>query len=106
MIRFLIRLMGLFLLALAFIFVVYDGIRSISDGNILFTTAQQIWNITNDDSLRAFQSAIERIAGGEFWRFGVVPILNQPASVLSCVLGVVLIVVGQKKKPLIGYARD
>ena len=37
MIRFLLRFIGLLLLALAFIFVVYDGIRSISDGSILLT---------------------------------------------------------------------
>ena len=37
MIRFLLRFVGLLLLALGFIFLVYDGIRSISDGSILLT---------------------------------------------------------------------
>ena len=37
MIRFLLRSIGLLLLALGFIFLVYDGIRSISDGTILLT---------------------------------------------------------------------
>ena len=39
MIRFLLRFVGLLLLALGFIFLVYDGIRSISDGGILLTKA-------------------------------------------------------------------
>ncbi len=34
------------------------------------------------------------------------PILDQPASAVFGVLGVILIVLGRKKKPLIGYARD
>jgi hypothetical protein len=33
MIRFLLRFIGLLLLALAFIFLIYDGIRSISNGS-------------------------------------------------------------------------
>jgi hypothetical protein len=106
MIRFLFRFVGLLLLALAFIFVVYDGIRSISDGNVLLTTTQQIWNIVDDSSLQAFQVLIERFAGVDIWRFGLVPLLNQPVSALFFVLGVVLIVLGRKKRPLIGYARD
>ena len=36
----------------------------------------------------------------------IAPILEQPASAVSCILGVILIVLGRKKKPLIGYARD
>jgi hypothetical protein len=106
MIRFLFRFAGLLLLALAFIFVIYDGIRSISDGSILLTTSHQIWNATDDSSLKAFQAMVERYAGADIWQFGVVLILNQPASALFCVLGAVLIVLGRKKKPLIGYARD
>ena len=106
MIRFLFRFVGLLLLALAFIFVVYDGIRSISDGGILLTTTQQIWNATHDRSLQAFQAMVEHYGGADVWQFGVAPILNQPASALFAVLGVVLIVLGRKKKPLIGYARD
>jgi len=106
MIRFLFRFVGLLLLALAFIFVVYDGIRSISDGGILLTTTRYIWNVVHDRSLQAFQAVIEHYAGADVWQFGVAPILNQPASALFAALGVVLIVLGRKKKPLIGYARD
>ncbi len=40
MIRFLFRFIGLLLLALAFIFVIYDGIQSISDGGLLFTKVE------------------------------------------------------------------
>ena len=46
MIRFFLRFVGLLLLALAFIFLIYDGIRSISDGGMLLTKASDIWNIS------------------------------------------------------------
>ena len=60
----------------------------------------------NDRSLAAFQTLVERHAGPDIWQVGIAPILEQPASAVSCVLGVILIVLGRKKKPLIGYARD
>ena len=106
MIRFVLRFIGLLLLALGFIFLVYDGIRSISDGSILITKTSYVWSIVNDTSLQSFQAMIERRAGPDVWQFGIFPILEQPASAVAVVLGVVLIVLGRKKKRLIGYARD
>ena len=106
MIRFLLRFVGLMLLALAFIFVVYDGIRSISDGGLLFTRASYVWNVIHDRSLQSFRAAIEQYAGVDIWKLAVSPILDQPAALVFGVIGVVLIVLGRKKKPLIGYARD
>jgi hypothetical protein len=106
MIRFFLRFVGLLLLALAFIFLVYDGIRSISDGGILLTKASDIWNILNDRTLAAFQTWVEGHAGAKIWQAGIAPVLNQPASAVAGVLGVILTVMGRKKKPLIGYARD
>jgi hypothetical protein len=106
MIRFVLRFVGLLLLALGFIFLVYDGIRSISDGNVLLTRTTEVWNAVNDRSLVAFQALVEQRAGPDIWQVAVAPLLNQPASAAACVLGVLLIVLGRKKKPLIGYARD
>jgi hypothetical protein len=106
MIRFLCRFVGLLLLALAFIFVVYDGIRSISDGDLLLTKVSYVWNSIHDGSLQALQAKVERFAGPEVWKGINLVVLDQPASAVFCVLGVLLILLGRKKKPLIGYARD
>jgi hypothetical protein len=105
MIRFLLRFVGLLLLALGFIFLVYDGIRSISDGSILLTRTSEVWNVVHDRSLAALQALVERHAGPDIWQI-LARILEQPASAAACILGVILIVLGRKKKPLIGYARD
>jgi len=106
MIRFLLRFAGLLLLALAFIFVVYDGMKSIADGGIFLTRLSQIWTDIHAGSLQLFRDAIVRYTNSEVWQNGVAPIINQPASAVFCVFGVILIVLGRKKKPLIGYARD
>ena len=106
MIRFLFRFFGLLLLALAFIFVVYDGIRSISDGALLFTKTSYVWSVVHDGSQQSFQALIERYGGPDIWRLISLSVLEQPASAFFGVLGIILILLGRKKKPLIGYARD
>lgn len=106
MIRFVLRFFGLLLLALGFIFLVYDGIRSISDGSWLVTKTSYVWISVNEASLQAFQALVERRLGPDIWQFGIAPVLEQPASAVAAVLGVILIVLGRKKKRLIGYARD
>ena len=55
---------------------------------------------------RRFSPGWKRSAGAKIWQVGIAPVLEQPASAVACVLGVILIVLGRKKKPLIGYARD
>ena len=106
MIRFLLRFVGLLLLALAFIFVIYDGIRSISDGGFLITKTSMLWNAIHDGSLRGLQALVEQKLGADAWQIGIAPVIDQPAAAIFCVLGIILIVLGRKKKPLIGYARD
>ena len=105
MIRFLSRFIGLLLLALAFIFVIYDGMKSIADRTFYATSIVQFWTDVHVASLTASQALVERTAGPHVWQL-VQPVLNQPAAAVFAVLGVLLIILGRKKKPLIGYARD
>ncbi len=105
MIRFLLRFLGLLLLALAFIFVIYDGMKSIADKTFYATALSQFWTEIHASSLQAAQASIERLSGA-LWNLAIGPILNQPAAAIFAVLGALLIVLGRKKKPLIGYARD
>ena len=105
MIRFLLRFLGLLLLALAFIFVIYDGMKSIADRTFYATALSQFWTEIHAASLQAAQTSVERLSG-TLWSLAVAPVLDQPAAVVFAVLGAVLIVLGRKKKPLIGYARD
>jgi hypothetical protein len=106
MIRFLLRFIGLLLLALAFIFVIYDGMKSIADKDLVLTKIGQFWIDVHTSSMQLFQAAVERYTSADVWRLAVQPILDQPAAAVFGIIGILLILLGRKKKALIGYARD
>jgi hypothetical protein len=105
MIRFLFRFVGLLGLALAFIFLVYDGTKSIADQRWYITSLSEVWTWVHQTSLLAIQPAFERISP-LLWDPIAVRILNAPVSLVLGTLGVVLILLGRKKQPLIGFARN
>ncbi len=105
MIRFLSRFFGLIFLAAAFILVIYDGTKSIAASRFYFTTARALWELLSPGSLAAVRPLLSPYLNGVLWDPGMVTVLAWPAwSLLGCV-GILLILLGRKKKPLIGYAR-
>jgi hypothetical protein len=107
MIRFVLRFFGLLTLALGFIFLVYDGTRSIADQRLIITGVGAMWENVHQSSLAALQPVVERMAGVSAWQGVIQPyFLNQPISLVLAVIGAILVLLGRKKKPLIGYARD
>ena len=106
MIRFLFRFTGIVLLALAFIFVVYDGMKSIASQRFYATRIEQFWTDVHSHSLQMLREAIERHSAAGVWRWVVEPILDQPIALVFGVFSVILILMGRKKRPLIGYVRD
>jgi hypothetical protein len=107
MIRFVFRFFGLLLLAAGFIFLVYDGTRSIADQTLHITSVGYVWSNIHQNSLLLLQPAIERHVAPWLWQGVVQPyLLEQPVALVLGILGGVLILLGRKKKPLIGYARD
>jgi hypothetical protein len=107
MIRFLFRFLGLLLLALSFILLVYDGTKYIADQSLNFSTVGSIWANIHQNSLSALQPLVERVVGPWFWQ-GFVRryFIDQPAWLVLGVVAAILILLGRKKKKLIGYARD
>ena len=106
MIRLLLRFIGLIVLALAFIFLIYDGMRSIADRTFYATPLNQFWTDVHGASLQAFKATVVGRLGDSVWQYAIQPVLDQPAVAVFVVLGALLIVLGRKKRPLIGYARD
>jgi hypothetical protein len=108
MIRFLLRFFGLLLLALAFIFVVYDGTKWIaSKGAEPTTKVSTVWLNVHQKSFEQAQSAIAQWVGDWLWQVAIQPFFfEQPAWLVLGIVAIVLILLGRKKKPLIGYARD
>jgi hypothetical protein len=107
MIRFVFRFFGLLLLALSFIFLVYDGTKWIADQSLNMSTLGAIWANIHQSSLTALQPLVERLVGPWFWQ-GVVQryLIDQPVWLVLAILAAIMILLGRKKKPLIGYARD
>ena len=105
MIRFLFRFLGLLFLAAAFILVVYDGTKSIAGNSLSLTTVQALWGLLHASSLAKLKPLITPYAGGLLWDPVAVSILAAPAWSVLGVIGILLLLLGRKKKPLIGYAR-
>jgi hypothetical protein len=105
MIRFVLRTLGLWILALGFVFLVYDGTKSIAGDQVYFTKLGEVWNWVNSTSLQLLQPAIERHVAEWLWNPVILSVLTAPAFLVFAVLGAILMLLGRKKKPLIGYAR-
>jgi hypothetical protein len=105
MIRFLFRLLGLLCLAAAFLLLVYDGTKSIAASRLYLTSVRMLWDLVNAASLANLKPLIQPYAGGFLWDPVMVSILAAPAWSLLGVLGILLILAGRRKKPLIGYVR-
>jgi hypothetical protein len=105
MIRFLFRFIGLICLAAAFILVIYDGMKSIAGNNLYLTSVRALWELINAGSLAKLKPLIEPYAGGLLWDPVMVGILGAPSWSLLGGIGILLLILGRRKKPLIGYAR-
>jgi hypothetical protein len=111
MIRFLLRTLGLVFLAAAFIFLVIDGTKSIA-ANALFPplltplneTWTQLHEVVHAPSLQQLQPAIEQVSPW-LWDPLTLAVLNAPTFAVIGAIGVILVVLGRRRKPLIGYAR-
>ena len=106
MIRFLFRFIGLMLIALAFILFVYDGTRSIAGNKIFITQVGDVWSNVHQNSMLLLQPAIERHVAVWLWDPVALTVLTAPSWLVLAIIGALLILLGRKKKPLIGYARS
>jgi len=60
MIRFVLRFIGLCLLATAFVFLVYDGTKSIANHGIMYTKIVDVWAIIDQTSLNLVQNGLKQ----------------------------------------------
>jgi hypothetical protein len=105
MIRFLLRFIGLCLLALAFIFFVYDGTKTIANQQLITMKVSDAWAIVDQNSLNLVQNWLKQKFAFA-WDPYVEKIFDLPTWVVLGIVATILILLGRKKKPLIGYARD
>jgi hypothetical protein len=105
MTRFLLRFIGLCLLATAFVFFVYDGTKSIANQQVIYMKLAEVWAIIDQNSLNLVQNWLKQKAAWA-WDPYTQRVFDLPTWVVLGVLAVILILLGRKKRPLIGYGRD
>ncbi|ABE41636.1 hypothetical protein HUU61_03880 [Rhodopseudomonas palustris] len=105
MIRGFFRLIGLLLLTGGFIFLVYDGARSVADNALQWTRLGEFWNDVHQSSQHAFQVSVEQTAPW-VWSHVIKLLLAQPTFAVLGTFGLLLLLLFRPRKPLIGYARD
>jgi hypothetical protein len=106
MIRALLRLIGLLILAIAFVALVRDGATTISGSAMVTTPLRKDWYDINDKSYSSLQPAIERYVAPWMWTSVVQEVVERPTWLVLGIPACLLILLGRKKKPLIGYGRD
>jgi hypothetical protein len=105
MIRFLLRFIGLICLAAGFILLIYDGTKSIAGNRVFLTSVRTLWELINAGSLARLEPTIRSYVGGYLWDPLMVGLLAAPSWGVLGVIGILFLLLGRKKKPLIGYAR-
>jgi hypothetical protein len=106
LIRFVFRFVGLWILAAGFVALVRDGTKSIAGNAVFITRLVDDWNNIQSTSLDSLKVVIERYAGAAAWELFSLYILGAPTWLVLGLIGSILILIGRKKKPLIGYGRD
>jgi hypothetical protein len=104
--RFILRFIGLWLLAGAFVALIIDGTGSIAGGSTRFTSFGQTWDNLSQESKPAVKAFVDRHAPPWVWTSGVQTVLDQPTWIVLGVLGAVLVLLGRRKPRLIGYTRE
>ena len=105
MIRFILRFLGLLCLAAGFVLVIYDGTKSIAGNAVAFTNVRMLWEAVNAASLAAIRPLIEGYIGAFAWDPVTTTFLQAPSWAVLGVVGIMLMLLGRRRRPLIGYAR-
>ena len=105
MIRFLLRFIGLCILAMAFVLFVYDGTKSIANQHVVYAKLVEVWAMVDQSSFNQAQAWLKQKAPWA-WDPYMQAVFDLPAWGVLAIIAMILIVLGRKKKPLIGYARN
>jgi hypothetical protein len=106
MIRFVFRFVGLWILAAGFVALVRDGTKSIAGNAVFITNLGDDWNNIHAATLEQLKALAERYVGSSVWDLVSLYVLGAPTWVVLGIVGSLFILIGRKKKPLIGYGRD
>jgi hypothetical protein len=103
MFRFLVRFLGLILVAASFVGLVIDGTRSIANGTVSFTPLGEVAFRLFPKSFPLIEPAVTRHVHPLLWDPVLLNLFLLPAAVMGFVLGALLLWLGRKREEPIGY---
>jgi hypothetical protein len=102
--RFVLRILGVWLLLLAMVAAVVDATKSLAGGGAWVVTPMgQQWRELAPETLNVSKAWIETNAGKWLWDPFILGILSAPTWVVFGILGVFLYWLGQKRKEVEVY---
>ena len=104
MIRFILRLIGVVLLAGGFAALVIDGTRSIAGNRLLWTPFEQTAQWLLPGKLPLLQAIVERDLHPLLWNPVLVTIFALPTFLVLGVLGLFFLLIARKRPRSIGFS--
>jgi hypothetical protein len=104
MFRFILRFIGLVLLAGAFAALIVDGTRSIAGGALALTPLAQTLAWLSPQKYAALKPELQHHVPHFVWDPMIVHLLTAPTWIVAGVLGALVLLLTQKRRPKIGYS--
>lgn len=104
MFRLTFRLLGLLLLAAAFAALVIDGTRSIAGGMLSLTPLGQTMAWLMPEKFATLEPAVQHAVPPLLWDPVMVNLLLMPTWLVIGGLGIIVMLLTQKRRPKIGYS--
>lgn len=96
--RFVLRIVGTWLLGMTMILLVMDGTKSLAQNSIVMTGIGDIWMLINANSLSETEQVLGQNANlALVWAYAIVPILSWPGWAVLGLPGLFMIVSGQTR---------
>lgn len=102
MLRLILRAIGLWILAGAFVAAVVDGMKSIAASTLVTTSARTAWSELAPSTLGALRGMVESHIGAAAWQSVDLTVLALPTWAVLGVLGAGLIVLGRPRPKPVG----
>lgn len=101
MIRITLRIIGFWLLALAFVALVLDGARTVTSGALVITPLGETWFDLSPGSLNLMQAVIQRNLHPYIWDPVVQWILLSPTWLITGLIALLLLALGKKRRGIV-----
>jgi hypothetical protein len=104
--KFLVRSLGLLLVAAGFVGLVIDGTRSMVNQSVSFVPIEGVVGILFPSAVKGLEGQFSRQSYSWLWDPWIVQLLQLHASVTGFLIGALLLWLGQKPTEPVGYVFD